>query len=247
MTDEQSMSTQVDDLSTQEVQAPSVSSAESNTTTNVYEAPKEQQQASQAVEQTQARHERTFTRDELARATAAAKQSAYEQAKAELIRQYQSPQDNQGVAPDEFGAKVEQVLQKKYLEGQMQLEANRLADSFEEAAKKYQDWDDVTRDMSDVVNHYTAPLFNKFDNAADIIYELGKNPEKIPQFAAVLSNPDRAFKVLKKISDGIKSNQDAVKQPVPNAPLSQERPSTAGVDSGSMTVTDLRSQDWLRG
>ena len=129
---------------------------------------------------------------------------------------------------------------------------NRVATDFvsklDAAKTKYQDFEKVTEDLK-IMNlpmNYVH-LFNEFDNAGDMLYDLGKNPEKLGQIVPLFYDQNLARRALKKLSDSIKTNEIAVKQPQANPPLSQISPSPTGVDNGKMNVSDLRRQPWARG
>lgn len=129
---------------------------------------------------------------------------------------------------------------------------NRVANDFvskiDSAKNKYQDFDQVTEDLK-IMNlpmNYVH-IFNEFDNAGDMLYDLGKNPEKLGPIVPLFYDPVLAKKALRKLSESIKANEAALQHKPANQPLSQVTASPTGVDSGKSTISDLRKQPWLRG
>lgn len=95
--------------------------------------------------------------------------------------------------------------------------------------------------------HKIPPLANNFDNTADIMYELGKNPSKaviLKQLAQL--NPKMGVLEIQRLSDSIKQNQNARQVPSAQPALSQLTPSLTKTDNGPVTVSDYRNQAWLR-
>jgi hypothetical protein len=108
-------------------------------------------------------------------------------------------------------------------------------------------------DLYDALNIEAHPELiiwaNSMDNTAQIVKDLAKNPTKYANILmlAKSASPRMAQIELNKLSQSIKSNLEAQKQPVAPAPLSQIKPSNIGVDNGSFEVSDFRAQPWLRG
>ena len=90
------------------------------------------------------------------------------------------------------------------------------------------------------------------ENKAQIVKDLAKNPSKYANILTLANGgaPKLAERALKQLSDSIKANAEARKQPKVDAPLSQIRPTNIGGDDGNytnMSTTDFRNQDWLKG
>ena len=79
-------------------------------------------------------------------------------------------------------------------------------------------------------------LASQSDHAADVMYELAKNPEKMSRIEQAYKDSEvNGQKVFNNFVNGIKTNVDAItqaKRETTNLPLDQMRPSTAGADSG---------------
>ena len=93
-------------------------------------------------------------------------------------------------------------------------------------------------------------LANSYENTPALIYELGKNPEKLAQINLMMqSDPDLAKIMMDNLSKSIEFNEQA-KQNNKSAesPLGRPKPSlSAGADSGMMSLADLKKSPFLRG
>lgn len=90
------------------------------------------------------------------------------------------------------------------------------------------------------------------DNKAQVVKDLAKNPSKYANILTLANggSPKLAQIELNKLSASIRANQEAMKQPKVDAPLSQIRASNIGGDDGNysnMSTSDFRNQPWLRG
>ena len=225
---------------------PEVSQTEANASVATNASPTANEQAQQA--------KRLYEREEVNRIArhAAEEREARVRAEYERNRQYSTPQSfqpqqqqaNQAQVPIEV---TKQHIQQIAFEERMAMESDSLRSKIINAESKYSDYSAVTDVLTDIVNNHTAPIFNGLDNAADVIYELGKNPGKIPPQLFELArdpfnanNAIRARRALDTISNQLKANEAARKQPLPKEPLQHEKPTTAAMDSGKVTVADLR-------
>lgn len=126
-------------------------------------------------------------------------------------------------------------------------DANRIVNEFAsrlDAGKgKYQDFDNVLGDV-DLKNFgATVHLATFVDNTADVMYELAKNPIKMVNLEELSrKSPKLAIKEMQRLSDSIKTNQQASNFRSPNEPLNHLKPSNAGTDSGELTVSDFRKK-----
>ena len=80
------------------------------------------------------------------------------------------------------------------------------------------------------------------DNSHDVIYELAKNRTKMYQLESTCAhNPQDAIYEIKRLSDSIKANESSSQMKHANSPLSQQRPSNTGTDSGgTLSMKDLK-------
>jgi len=133
--------------------------------------------------------------------------------------------------------------------------ANTFAEKVKAAKEKYPDSFDeniapIVKDMvsnpGDMAN--LIHMLQGLPNSEDVLHEMGKNRQK---FVSLITSsqyaPHTAMSDLQALSNSIKTNQEAQKQPSVNEPLSQLKPSNVGKDNGSMTVHDFKNQDWLKG
>lgn len=86
-------------------------------------------------------------------------------------------------------------------------------------------------------------LANDMENTGDIMKELVDNPMKLGNMLALAQmQPGLAKRQMMELSNSIKTNQEALAQEKQaQDPMSQLKPSSsAGMDNGSMSVTDFR-------
>lgn len=184
-----------------------------------------------------------------------AKAEAYEKAKREAQATQQSqPQQMGGIAQvpaEELDRLIEQRLQEREQKTQSLQVANNFLQKLSQGEEKYNDFKEVMGSFNLHEFARTAPavfhLVNSADNTADIMYELANNPKKIAdlQYTAMM-NPMAAQREIKALSESIKVNEAAKKQKAPQEPLSQIKPSSVGVDNGSMTVRDFKRDPLYR-
>lgn len=136
--------------------------------------------------------------------------------------------------------------QRENLERQHAEAAQRIVDAYRQKIsvgnEKYQDFEAVTGNVD--MRHYpnvVQLLAEHVDNAHDILYDLAKNRSKLGTLEYMCShNPNDAIYEVKRLADSIKSNEQASQVKFSNAPLSQQRPSNSGTESGALSMTDLK-------
>lgn len=110
---------------------------------------------------------------------------------------------------------------------------------------KYDDFDKVTNGVSlQEFPNVVQMLSEHIDNADDVLYELSKNDSKFADIEIKSERyPRQALSDLKRLSESIKNNEQAAKRTQPNAPLSQQRPTNIGTDSGgALSFKDLKAK-----
>lgn len=209
------------------------------------------------IVQTEKPAEKMLRQSEVNELVGSIRKEAYEKGKreaAQLVTQSQSSSQvntNSNVSDD----KVRTLIQEEARRMANEQLANRTFQEFvqkiETAKSKYPDIEQTIADLELGSSPQVAQIVswaNSLDNTAEVMYDIGKHPEK---YASVLmlshTNPRKAVALLQSLSGSIKKNEDALKQQLPNEPLSQVKPSTTGADNGSMTVSDYKKQSWLRG
>ncbi len=95
---------------------------------------------------------------------------------------------------------------------------------------------------------YHVQLSNQVDNTREVMTELLKNPSKIGAIQNLIDidlragrHPNLALAEIKRLSESLKTNQQAANFKSPNDPLRQLPPSNAASDNkGAMSVSDYK-------
>lgn len=204
--------------------------------------------------------ERIFKQSEVGSLVNRARHEAYEKAKREFDAsqrtQAATSQNNENSADQQSTIplhQVDSIVEKKIQMARDEAIANQVANEFNSkmnAAKaKYQDFDEVISDLNLNTMLPVVSWANSFDNTADIMYDLAKNPTKLSNVMnlANAGQSQLAYKELMKLSQSIKVNENALKVPQPNAPLNQLKSSAIGSDNGESDVQAYQKQDYCRG
>jgi hypothetical protein len=118
-------------------------------------------------------------------------------------------------------------------------------DKMEAGKEKYEDFEKVTGELDyQAFPHVVQLLAEQIDNSHEVMYEFGKNALKMEQLERLAErSPRMAVAELRRLADSIKANESATNRRSPNAPLSQQRPSNVGTDSGStLSMRDLKAK-----
>lgn len=107
---------------------------------------------------------------------------------------------------------------------------------------KYDDFDAVTSDIAlDRFPNTVQMLSEHIENAEDVMYQLGKDRFKMAQLEQLAQlSPQDAIVQAKRLAESLKQNADASRIKMPNAPLTQQRPSGMGTDGGVQSMADLK-------
>jgi len=194
-------------------------------------------------------------------------QKGYETALAELEKKKESQNDaaqqNQNASsslggisqltPDKINElidkRVQESIQQKENERSGQQFYNQFVSKMAKGKADYSDFEEKVAPLRLDNNPDIAQLANSFENTSDIMYHFGNNPAVMTTIAVMARtvSPQVAYAEMQKISNALKSNQEALKnKPVVNNPLSQIKPSTVGADNGKKTISDLRKQSYLK-
>ena len=125
--------------------------------------------------------------------------------------------------------------------------AQRIVSAYHEkiapARDKYEDFESVTSTLNMAAYPNVVQLLAEHvDNAGDVLYNLARNRSKLAQLEFTCSHnaPDGIYEI-KRLSSSIKENDQYSNVRQPKAPLSQQRPSSTGMDSKStLSMTDLK-------
>jgi len=192
-------------------------------------------------------------------------EKGYQQAKAELMAQQPQaaaqPTQSQSFNPADHDSRLRQIaieeLSKQRAVEQANWEAqqreqagmkilNELKMKAESAKSKYEDYDKVVaKDFGNFAEtHEVLSLAHEFDNAGEMLYDIGKNPSKMLNISLMVRNgmKQQAYSEMKRLSDSIKVNEMSANQPKPKMPLSQVNPSVVGVGKtdGNISSSDFR-------
>ena len=196
----------------------------------------------------QTKNERLFTQSELNEVAGVVRKEAAERARKEAYAELQNSNSENSLSRDEV---AKMIAEENDIAARTAV-ANKIAYDFvskiEAAKQKYPDIINVVGVLELPNNPQIVDYVNSLDNTADVVYELAKNGlERGSILGMLATNPRGAKEELNKLSNRIKERNKEVSQKNPSKPLSQINPSTAGIDSGDLTLADFKKQSWLRG
>ena len=215
----------------------------------------------QVQETPQQAQERVFKQSELNEIVGRAKHDAVESFKRQQQTQYaqQVPQSNQAqssksLSEDDVKRLTGEELSRQRNEWTREAQeradaemAQRIVNSYKEkiapGKEKYEDFEAVTNNVDMRYYPNVVQLLAEYvDNSHDVIYELAKNRTKLYQLESTCGhNPQDAIYEIKRLSDSIKANESSSQMKHANSPLSQQRPSNTGTDSGgTLSWKDLK-------
>jgi hypothetical protein len=171
----------------------------------------------------------------------------YESQAPAMQQSYQSVQQQVGgipqQSPEQIRAMIAEENQKLEYNRNYQGLVNSLVSKVEAGKDKYTDFEQVVKP----INFLNTPIWHvaeKFDNPADIVYHLGKNPGKLAQLLTVAYSPELVERGMQEISASLKQNEAAALEKAPNAPLSRQKPSNIGTGNGDSS--NLSASDWKK-
>ena len=183
---------------------------------------------------------------------------AYKRQQAQNVSQSHAPIQShdqyRNMSEDEIKRVTDDRIKSHFNELQREAEertnveaANRIVRMFGEkivAGKdKFDDFDAVASSVRmDKYPGVVQLLAEHVDNSADVLYHLAKNRSKLYEFERFYAEqPEDAVYEMKRLSNSIKANEVSTQTKNANAPLSQNRPSNTGTDSGSsLSMSDLK-------
>lgn len=207
--------------------------------------------------------ERLFKQSELNEIVGRVRQEAAESTRRQLQNQQsqqpqpvQTPATNKTLSEDDVRKLTSQELERQreawIKETQEKTDAQtaeRIVASYKEkispGKEKYQDFEAVTGNLD--MRYYpnvVQLLADHVDNSHDVLYDLAQHRTKLSQIEHLCGhNPQDAIYEIKRLSDSIKANESTVNSKQPKAPLSQQRPSNTGTDSGAtLSVRDYKAR-----
>ena len=177
----------------------------------------------------------------------------------EAIQSQKQHQRNENVPRDVDADAIYQQVQERFnqemQQRQIKTEMDRIANSYlskmEQGKGSYDDFEDVTKDFDPTAFPQLTYLVAGLDNAADVIYDLSRNPLKLAGLDRLAEkNPRQAQAELLKLSRSITENRQAKADEDSNnvaEPLDRLQSSRVSGSNGKKGITDLRNQSWLRG
>ena len=200
------------------------------------------------------------------------KDAAYRKAQREFQAQLEQMKTGQAqslggmqeIPEDAVNQAVDRKIQALKAEYEAETQQQRKAEYsafVNEQAKSYLEKMDRSGGLADDFKEMTARfkpdkfkdvffLANSYENTPAIIYELGKNPEKLAQINLMMqSDPDMAKIMMDNLNKSIEFNENAKQNnKTAEPPLDRPKPSLGtGIDSGMMTLADLKKSKFLRG
>lgn len=216
-----------------------------------------QAQGQEAAQLQQQAQERLFKQSELNEIVGRAKHDAVESYKRnQQPMQAQSPQpqtsrtlsedDVKRLTGEELSRQREQWTREAQEKADAEV-AQRIVNSYKEkiapGKEKYEDFEAVTNNVDMRYYPNVVQLLAEYvDNSHDVLYDLAKHRTKLGQIEQLCShNPQDAIYEIKRLSDSIKANDSTSQMKHANSPLSQQRPSNTGTDSGgTLSMKDLK-------
>lgn len=123
---------------------------------------------------------------------------------------------------------------------------NNFYDKMAAGKEKYEDFEKVTGDIElQRFPNTVHMLAEMVENPHDVLYELSKNRAKMAQLEMTAREfPNEAIHDMRRLAESIKNNESASNRRTPNAPLSQQRPTNAGTDTGrnALSMRDLKAR-----
>lgn len=187
-----------------------------------------------------------YTDDEVNKIVGEKKQKAYEHGRQEALAglQNQSTVNQTPVnTPQQLTPEQEKrIADQAYQRMQNDQLVNQFALKMTQGQQKYSDFEKVVTPLQFNTIPKVVQIANGFENTADIMYDLGKNPAKVSNLMVLAEiNPHLAYQEMQRLSDSIKKNETAIaNQQDVKAPLGQIKPSNVGAGSGKMTSAERR-------
>ena len=185
------------------------------------------------------------------------KQEAIMELQQQQMQQEQAPVQQPVAAPQQLGGmaqlsaadiermiaeKAPQMLQEHVNNLKTEQMVNSFVSKMQAAEAKYPG---LEAKLNDLDYNSMAPLVslaNDMENTGDIMKELLDNPMKMANLLTLqYTQPMLAKRAMTELSNSIRTNQEALAQEKQaQDPMSQLKPSNAGMDNSAMSVQDFR-------
>ena len=144
-----------------------------------------------------------------------------------------------------------QEMEQRRIKDHIDRVSNSYLSKMEQGKGSYDDFEEVTKEFDPTAFPQLTYLVAGMDNAADVIYDLSRNPLKLAGLDRLAEkNPRQAQAELLKLSRSIMENRQAKSDEDSNsvaAPLDRLQSSRVSGSNGKMGISDLRNQPWLKG
>jgi len=232
------------------------------------QAPIEQQpvqsESVTAAEAPKPQAEKMFTQSQVQAIAAKEKREAETKAEARVRSEYESRMAQQQLSqPQNIGGiqqtspeEIQRLIRQEAFNMSREHQAKQIEQNWLSAMEAEKIADPEFAELYDAIGIEQQPglviAMAGMDNKAQVVKDLAKNPSKYANILTLANggSPKLAQIELNKLSASIRANQEAMKQPKVDAPLSQIRASNIGGDDGNysnMSTSDFRNQPWLRG
>jgi hypothetical protein len=219
---------------------------------------------SQAPEVEAAPQERMLSQSTVNELIGTAKREAAEKAAARAVEEYkrqqadtqapaQSYNSQRALSEDDVKRLTGEELNRQKSEWERQTQERMQAEAAERIVKtyndkiasgkdKYQDFETVTNNINMAYYPNVVQLLAEHvDNASDILYNLAQRRGKLDELDRLFErNAHDAVYEIKRLSESIKANEASNQVKTSRQPLSQQRPSNTGTDSGPLSIADYK-------
>lgn len=208
---------------------------------------------------------KTYTEDEVNRIAGSKKQDGYQKGYEAAETKYMQSQQQQNYVPpqnnappinhvnqpqqmltaDQARALAQEEVQKVLQTQNTQLVVNNFLQKVNAGGSKIENFDYATveKELNLPQNPAIWVTASEFENPAEILNELWKNPRQYSELKNLHDSPAMLKRAMQQMADSLKQNAEAEKARVANPPLSRQKPSTVGVDSGK-DKSEYSVQDW---
>ncbi len=196
--------------------------------------------------------ERLFKQSEVNEIVGKVRKEASQKAAERVAQEYTAPAQS-GLTEQQMRSLAAEEIQRHRDEWSKDYQAKTEAETAQKIVKnfwdkietgkaKFEDFDSVAGDIELArFPNVVEMLAEHIDNSADVLYEFGKNRSKLAQLEQLAQmSPRDAIKEAKRLSQSIKDNDSAATTRSPNEPLSKSRSSNSNVESGPLSMADLK-------
>lgn len=194
--------------------------------------------------------EKLLTQSEVNEIAGKARQAGYERG----VRESGSQAQNiaQGALTEE---QVRKMIEEQTLKVQQEAARNAYAqqligdfsNKMQTGSSQYEDFEQKVSALELHKIPEIIQLATGVDNTVDVMYELANKPYKVGNLLNLARTaPHLAGAEMNRLSNSIKENKKAAQAIQTPEPISQMKPTSGTADQGTMSVSSLRRQPWLK-